>query len=243
MHRYGEPDFDAEYMKWGFHNLDTQLKEAESILKIVGAEKPLQILDLACGIGTHAIHWAKQGHDVTAIDISKTFLDKARRSAFRENVDVGFVRSDMKTLSCKRSFDVVTWIEVFDFDRKVVEKVHTFLRKGGLFIFDVRNPENPKAKARQGNWRTWREENGVFFLEKHETDPDTGQREDLWITINSQREIIEERAGFVGIPLSLADKVRLLKKAGFRNVELRTMEGILFDSGQEPYWLWVVAEK
>jgi len=40
--------------------------------------------------------------------------------------------------------------------------------------------------------------------------------------------------------LSLDDKVRMVRGAGFDPVELRTMEGGLFTGGEEPYWLWLV---
>ena len=78
MHRYGEGDFDKDYLRWGFHDAETQAKEAESILRIAGTDRRLRILDLACGTGLHAAHWAKQGHTVTGVDLSETFIAQAR---------------------------------------------------------------------------------------------------------------------------------------------------------------------
>ena len=56
MHRYGKAAFDRDYLRWGFHDAQTQAEEADSVLRIVGEEGPLRILDLACGTGVHAVH-------------------------------------------------------------------------------------------------------------------------------------------------------------------------------------------
>ena len=62
MHRYGEAVFDREYINWGIHDTDTQIREADSLSQLLDGKA--DILDLACGVGTHAIHWAKNGHKV-----------------------------------------------------------------------------------------------------------------------------------------------------------------------------------
>jgi hypothetical protein len=67
--------------------------------------------------------------------------------------------------------------------------------------------------------------------------------EDAWITINPQRELIEERVNTTERPMTLDQKMHVMKKAGFDPVELRTMEGRLFSGGAEPYWLWLVGRR
>lgn len=209
-------------------------------MRIAGAGKRLRILDLACGTGVHAVHWAKQGHAVTGVDLSETFIAQARERASREGVSVEFIVSDIRNLPGREAFDVAAWIENSFFDDDVVGRVRRRLAGGGCFVIDVRNPENPKVRFRQGNWRTWREENGVFRLERHETDPQTGVHKDAWITIDPQRELIEEKVNTTEHPTTLDQKVHVMKQAGFDPVELRTREGLLFTGGPEPYWLWLV---
>lgn len=243
LHRYGEVDFDTDYLRWGFHDLETQFREAESILRIVGREKRLRILDLACGTGIHAIHWAKQGHTVTGVDLSETFIALARERASQEGISVEFIVSDIRNLTYREPYDVVTWIENSFFDEDIAKRVHQCLRTGGCFMFDVRNPDNSKAKFRQGNWRTWREKNGIFYLERHENNRRTGSHEDVWIKIDPQQDIIEEKFNIDRNPMRLAQKIQIMKKAGYDPVELRTMEGHLFTVGSEPYWLWLVGRR
>lgn len=243
MHRYGEEDFDKDYLRWGFHNADTQTKEADSVIQIVGRGKRLRILDIACGTGVHAVHWAKQGYMVTGVDLSETFIAQARERMSREGVSVDFIVSDMRNLPFNETYNVVTWIENSFFDKAIINRAFQCLTDGGCFILDVRNPENTKAKFRQGNWRTWHEENGVFYLERHETDEKTGVHEDAWITINPHLERIEEKVNTEEHPTTLDQKINIMNKAGFDPVELRTMDGHLFSGGVEPYWLWLVGRK
>jgi SAM-dependent methyltransferase len=242
MHRYGEPDFDRDYLTWGFHDPDTQAQEAASILRIIQPRCPLKILDLACGIGTHAIYWAEQGHKVTAVDLSETFIAEAKRQAHSRAVEVDFQVCDIIALDQKSAFDVVTWIEQSFFTQEIVSAVHRTLRDGGLFIFDDRNPDHPRTKSRGGNWRTWREQDGVFYLERHETDESTGVREDLWITIDPDRSLITEKSGR-SKPISLDAKIDILIRVGFSDVQLLTLEGAVLPEDSGPYWLWVVGRK
>jgi SAM-dependent methyltransferase len=243
MHRYGEADFDKDYLRWGFHDAETQAKEADSVVRIAGGDKRLRILDLACGTGVHAVHWAKQGHTVTGVDLSETFIAQARERMSREGVSVEFVVSDIRDLVCQETYDVVAWIENSFFDDDIINRVHQHLKGGGCFVLDVRNPENAQVKFRQGNWRTWREENGVFYLERHEIDGQTGIHEDAWITINPQLGLIEEKVNTTEHPMALDQKMDVMKKAGFDPVELRTMEGCLFSGGTDPCWLWLVGRR
>jgi SAM-dependent methyltransferase len=241
MHRYGEPDFDRKYLEWGLHDPATQIEEAKSVLAIVGAERPLRILDLACGVGTHAIWWAKQGHCVTAVDLSEVFVSRGRQTATCEGVTVDFRVGDIRTLPYHGQFDLVTWIENSFFDEQMVAAIGQYVAPGGMFVIDARNPESARCKQRTSNWRTWREEEGVFYLERHETDPATGLRENVWIEIDPAAEVIREKRGEPFRPVMLPEQMAMLRQAGFAEVRLHTMDGELFAGGEGPYWLWVVA--
>jgi glycine/sarcosine N-methyltransferase len=74
---------------------------------------PLKILDCACGIGTQALGLAGFGHHVTASDLSRAEVNRAKHEAERLALDISFHISDMTSLAeiTDRDFDVVA---VFD---------------------------------------------------------------------------------------------------------------------------------
>jgi len=157
-------------------------------------------------------------------------------------VDVAFEVGDIRALPYRRRFDVVTWIEISFFDEDMVRAAYSYLKPGGAFVFDARNPENPRAKGRSGDWSAWREENGVFHLESHETDAASGLRRDAWIEIDTVNDLITEHPA-VWEPVRLREKLEMLRRNGFTRVELRTLDGESFCHGEEPYWLWAVGRR
>jgi ubiquinone/menaquinone biosynthesis C-methylase UbiE len=106
--------------------------------------RPQTVLDIACGEGTFAVAMAKKGLQVTGVDQSPQMLQLARQRAERENVEVEFLRQDMRSLSFEERFDLVTcWFDSLNYLleledlTKTFAGVHRALKKAGLFIFDM----------------------------------------------------------------------------------------------------------
>jgi SAM-dependent methyltransferase len=70
---------------------------SSELLRVVAEQKiaPCRVLELGCGTGTNAIWLAKQGFDVTAIDLSSLAIDRARCTADGAGVRVRFVQGDV----------------------------------------------------------------------------------------------------------------------------------------------------
>jgi SAM-dependent methyltransferase len=76
-----------------------------SVLEITGGDR---VLDLATGTGEVAVRAARTGATVTAIDIAEPMLEKARRRAEAEGLDVRFDLGDVEYLPYEDGcFDVV----------------------------------------------------------------------------------------------------------------------------------------
>ncbi|MFW6046880.1 MAG: class I SAM-dependent methyltransferase [Candidatus Woesearchaeota archaeon] len=244
--RYGEEEFDKDYINWGFHDKKTQHKEAQSVINLINSENSLQILDIGCGIGTHAIYWAELGHEVVGMDISNTFIKKAKKTAKQKNVSVNFLASTIDDLDYEKEFDLIVSIEFFPDKPRWLTKIYNMLDENGKFIFDLRNPYHREAKKKFKNIRTWKEKDGIFYLERHERNLNKNIQEDVWITIDTKKELIIEKtmeSNLTTNKLHLFNNTEILNKAGFNNINFKTMEGDLFTNGEEPLWLWCVATK
>ena len=174
---------------------------------------------------------------MTAVDLSETFIAEAKKQARAQGIEVDFRVCDITTLDECGVYDAVTWIEQSFFTQAIVCAIHRVLCDGGYFVFDDRNPNHPRALRRGGNWRTWKEQDGVFCLERHETDEESGVREDVWITVDPDRALITEKSGRFK-PISLEAKIEMLERAGFTHVDLCTIEGVPLPADDGPYWLF-----
>lgn len=147
-----EFDFDAvfeadDYIYFYQESLTEERTEEEvkALVNLVCLEKPMKILDLACGFGRHSNRLASLGHDVTGVDLYADFLEIARRDAQAKEVHVNYVQSDMQKIEYNEEFDRVlllfTAFGYFDdvSNIKVLSKIYHALKFGGMFVFDILN--------------------------------------------------------------------------------------------------------
>jgi len=68
-------------------------KPSSELRKVVGEKtiKPGRAVVMGCGTGTNAVYLAKQGFDVTAIDVAPTSLILARKQAEKASVKVRWI--------------------------------------------------------------------------------------------------------------------------------------------------------
>jgi SAM-dependent methyltransferase len=119
--------------------------EVASLVKLLGLEKPLDILDLACGYGRHANRLAALGHRLTGVDLMEGFLELARQEADEKNEPVRYQQGDMRRITFREEFDRVmllfTAFGYFDDadNLLVLKNARQALRPGGFFITDSLN--------------------------------------------------------------------------------------------------------
>ena len=71
-----------------------------------------RVLDIGCGCGREAIHLAKKGYDVVAVDVSEPQIDRARENSRKMNVKIAFEKTDGLNLP-PGDFDVIIlWAQV-----------------------------------------------------------------------------------------------------------------------------------
>lgn len=131
------------------------------------------ILDVACGIGTQALGLAALGYRVTASDLSRESVERARREAVQRGLGIGFSVADMREVHThhQRDFDVVL---VFDnavphllSDSDLLQAFQQFYlctRRGGLCFISVRDYDQKEHSGTQVKPYGLRVENGVRYL-------------------------------------------------------------------------------
>lgn len=134
----------------------------QAFSEFVAPRFPLQgsALDVAGGAGRHAIWLAKQGWNVTLIDISDTGVEQARRNAGQLESRIHFVVDDLTHFRASQSqFDLMTVF--FYLERDSFPELLKALRPGGLLVYRTRTcmrqnrPEVPEIQntcSRQENF-------------------------------------------------------------------------------------------
>jgi SAM-dependent methyltransferase len=178
-------------------------------------------LDLCCGPGRHSLEFARRGFSVVGVDRTKIYLEKARKQAQAEGLEVEFVQKDMRHFRRAKSFDVVlNLFTSFGFfedekdDQLVIKNVASSLRDGGSFVIDIIGKE---ILARIFRERDWHETDGGIMLEERKVTKDWSWMENRWIMIKDGK--IKEFCLYLR-PYSAAELIALLKASGFDSVQV-----------------------
>jgi 2-polyprenyl-3-methyl-5-hydroxy-6-metoxy-1,4-benzoquinol methylase len=100
-------------------------------------------LDLAGGAGRNAIWLARQGWNVTLIDISETGIEQARQHAGPLATHMHFVVDDLTGFKASQTrFDVV--MAFFYLDRQIFPEIVKAVKPGGLLIYKTLTVEQLK---------------------------------------------------------------------------------------------------
>lgn len=122
---------DGDYAGFASYMQDGAIE----ILESWNLEPGQRLLDIGCGSGQTAIPAAKQGHQVTGIDIAENLIEFARERASYEELKVQFDVGDAEALPYEdNSFDVVISMIGAMFaprPEKVVNEIARVLRPGG----------------------------------------------------------------------------------------------------------------
>lgn len=119
-----------------------------------------EILEIGAGTGRVTIPLLKKGLGVTALDISPNMLKILREKAAAGGIAVKTVCADMRKFNLRRKFDaiIITFrtfqhlYTVMD-QLRALHRIKKHLRKGGILIFDIYNPQWKYIS--RGNWQ-WR---------------------------------------------------------------------------------------
>jgi SAM-dependent methyltransferase len=131
--------WNARYQSSLVDRLEADTYLIEGYTRFVSPLFPRQgrALDLAGGMGRHAIWLARQGWNTTLLDISPVALDAARKWSSGEHLWLEFVEADLDDYPLpEEAFNLIT---VFGFlQRSLFLALQQCLRPGGIVIYKTR---------------------------------------------------------------------------------------------------------
>jgi len=181
--RQARLDWDQRYRE-GAHKWrqpDPFLLSAYRKFIAAGRRQPGRALDVAGGVGRHALWLARRGWQVTVADISGVGLEEAGRRARKAGVKVELLARDLRSGRLPRGrFDLV--LVFFFLERKLFPALARALKPGGILLYKTYTL--PQRKLNTGGPKDPR-----FLLKKGEL-----RRAFRDLQVLSYREVVGEKA-------------------------------------------------
>ena len=150
------PDWDERYRS-GEHTT----KEPSPLLKTAIEDlKPGRALDIACGVGRHAIYLAERGWHVTAVDSSRVGIDILKERAREAGVIVDARVANLEAGEFHIEPDAYDLICVFYYlQRDLFPSIRAGVKPGGDVVAAIHlNDGKPDAKPRNPDFLLERDE-------------------------------------------------------------------------------------
>lgn len=171
-------------------------EEAEWIAKILeskGVARGSRVLDLACGIGRHGVELAREGYQVTGIDLSEGYVARAKALATERGVGEAteFLACDMRFLGqCLegREYDaIVNLFTSFGYyddetNETILAQCRKYSRDGAIFLIDVMNRD---WLVENFEPRSFRRVEDHIFLEERAIDLPRGRMKNQWTILQA----------------------------------------------------------
>ena len=149
-----DPDIDAASRRPG-----TIVRSVRWLIEQLTLETGDSVLDLGCGPGLYASHFARAGLRVTGMDYSRRSIDYAIKYANENNLDITYHFQNYLELNDENQYDAALLI-YGDFcplnpaqRAKLLQNIHRALKPSGKFVLDVSTRECRKKHGNKHGWR------------------------------------------------------------------------------------------
>lgn len=150
-----------------YDGMNTDLSDLKFYKKWLPKNKNARILELCCGTGRLTIPIAKDGYNISGVDITSSMLEQAKVKALEADLEVEFIEADIRTLDLPEKYDLI-FIPFNSIHHlyqtkdlfKALNAVKNLLTENGVFLFDCYNPniqyitENEKRQTEIAEYKT-----------------------------------------------------------------------------------------
>ncbi len=144
-------------------------QDIDQITNLLSLAPQSRILDVACGIGRHALECAQKGFFVTAYDINSSLIDENQRKSRDRNLDIEWLQANMTEFCRPESYDAIInlffsfgYSEHPETDQQVLKKCYQSLRPGGKLVMQLMGRELIEKWFQPKYWSL--EQDGAFVL-------------------------------------------------------------------------------
>ncbi|HTR97365.1 MAG TPA: class I SAM-dependent methyltransferase [Candidatus Acidoferrales bacterium] len=171
-HEWPVAFFDDDYLRiYGpTFTPERTSSEVDFIEGALALPRGATVLDLACGIGRHALGMAARGYRVTGVDFNTRYLELAGEAATRDGLTLRLEQGDMRALGYAGEFaGIYSYFTSFgyfsdDENEKVLAGVAQALAPRGRFLIDMASRDWLLTHPQN---RTWTQrDDGALFVEE-----------------------------------------------------------------------------
>jgi SAM-dependent methyltransferase len=168
--------FDDDYLKIYLPTLTEERTRLETdfLESALAPQAGAAVLDLACGVGRHALDMARRGYRVTGVDFNARYLERAAADAKARGLAVTWTHADMREIDADAEFEgAYSFFTSFGYfsdveNERVIERVARALKPGGRFVLDMVNRDWLLTHPHQ---RTWTQrDDGALLMEETDLD-------------------------------------------------------------------------
>ncbi len=201
-------------------------------------------LDVGCGGGYFTRALARQGYEMTGMDVSAEMLDVASRNSLKEGVRATYLLGDIARKKLPKRFDFVTAVnDCFNYIPKekllvAFKNVYSALNKKGIFFFDISSER--KFREKIANTVSVDDRDDVTYLSFNRIDGDNVTM-DVTLFVKKQGNVYERlderHAQYI---YKEEEIVSALKECGF---SLLSVEGIFGEDVKRTDRICFLAQK
>lgn len=197
-------------------------EEVNGVIKLTGLSPGSHILDICCGFGRHSLELARWGYKVTGVDRTKSYIERARRSAEEEGLDCRFIEGDVRDYTPEYPCDgaVCMW-NSFGYsedpadDDIILKNAYDSLGEGGFFLLDTPGKEII-ASGFEPN--TWFERGDTKILLEYKIELNWTVLTNRWLFL--ERDSTVKEFQFSQRIYSALEMAQMLYKAGFSTIDI-----------------------
>ncbi len=171
-------------------HLESAAEQVAKLVDLLELPTGAHICDLPCGVGRHAVEMADRDHQVTGVDLTEEYLERARERAIETGVEerCEFLSGDMRQFVRPETFDCLLnlytsfgYFESRADDERTAQNWYDSLVAGGTLLMSLASKETISADFEP---RGWSEVDGTYFLEERTIKDNFSWIENRWTVIN-----------------------------------------------------------